>query len=204
MRPTAYLRALDLLTLFTAGCKKDDEDPQPTPPPPATPVTVTDIDGNTYSTVNIGAQVWMAVNLRTSKYRDGSTIPEVTENTSWEGLSTGAWSNYGNYAPNNDTYGKLYNWHAVNDTRGLCPQGWHVPSDAEWKALETTLGMPANELNNVGYRGDAANVGGKLKAVDQLWEPPNTGASNSSGFSALPGGHRNSDGQFVGVRYYGD
>lgn len=146
----------------------------------------------------------MAENLRTSKYRDGSTIPEVTENTSWEGLSTGAWSNYGNYAPNNDTYGKLYNWHAVNDTRGLCPQGWHVPSDAEWKALETTLGMPANELNNVGYRGDAANVGGKLKAVDQLWEPPNTGASNSSGFSALPGGHRNSDGQFVGVRYYGD
>ena len=190
--------------LFITGCKKDEEDPQPTPTPPPPAITVTDMDGTTYSTVTIGGQIWMAENLRTTKYRDGSAIPEVTDNAAWQGLSTGAWSNYGNFAGNNATYGKLYNWHAVNDARGLCPQGWHVATDAEWKTLETTLGLPASELNIAGYRGDAENVGGKMKSAIDLWEPPNTGANNSSGFSGLPGGHRNADGQFVGVRYYGD
>jgi uncharacterized protein (TIGR02145 family) len=146
----------------------------------------------------------MAENLRTTSYRDGSTIPEVTDNAAWQVVSTGAWCNYGNYTGNNATYGKLYNWYAVNDARGLCPQGWHVPTDDEWKTLETTLGMLTSEINIAGYRGDGQNVGGKLKAVDQLWEPPNAGASNSSGFTGLPGGFRDQNGNFVGVRYYGD
>ena len=194
--------ALCALVIVLSACKKEKEDPQPTPAPSA--ITVTDIDGNTYSTTTIGSQVWMAENLRTTRYRDGSTIPEVTDDVLWGGLVSGAWCNYGNYAGNNATYGKLYNWHAVNDARSLCPQGWHVPTDAEWKTLETTLGMLAGEINIAGYRGDAQNVGGKLKAVDQLWGPPNGGASNSSGFTGLPGGFRDEAGSFVGVRYYGD
>jgi len=202
MRNRLHLAAFCVALLSSTACKKDD--PQPTPPPPPPAVTVTDVDGTTYSTVTIGGQVWMAENLRTTKYRDGSAIPEVTGNSAWEALSTGAWCVYGNFAGNNATYGKLYNWYAVNDTRGLCPQGWHVPTDAEWKTLETTLGMPASEVNIAGYRGDAQNVGGKLKSMVQLWEAPNTGATNSSGFSGLPGGHRNADGEFIGVRFYGD
>lgn len=200
MRPRTT--TLCALVIMFGACKKEKDDAAPTPTPTA--ITVTDVDGNTYSTAAIGSQVWMAENLRTTKYRDGSAIPEVTVNAAWQGLSIGTWCNYGNYSGNNATFGKLYNWHAVNDARGLCPQGWHVPTDAEWKTLETTLGMLASEVNITGYRGDAQNVGGKLKSTIDLWEPPNDGATNSSGFAGLPGGFRDEDGNFVGVRYYGD
>lgn len=180
--------------LLFAACKKDKDDPQPTPTPPPSDNTVTDADGNSYPTVTIGSQVWMAQNLRTTKYRDGSAIPNITSHTGWGALTTGAYANYDNDAGHAATYGRLYNWHAVNDTRGLCPQGWHVPSDAEWKTLETTLGMPAGQLNQTDMiRGGSQNVGGKLKSITNHWVQPNEGATNESGFTALPGGVRYAD-----------
>lgn len=155
--------------------------------------TVTDIDGNVYDTISIGTQVWMKQNLKTTKYRDGSGIPNVTDNNAWSALTTGARCYYNNdsttIAP---VYGALYNWYAANDARSLCPTGWHVPSDAEWSTLTTYLG------------GDGV-AGGKLKEIDTLhWNSPNTGADNSSGFSALPGGNRGGNGNYSGIDNLGD
>ena len=151
---------------------------------------LTDGDGNNYETVLIGSDVWTAGNLRTGKYRNGNVIPGNISNSLWNTLTSGASALYNGATANDAIYGKLYNWYAVADPRGLCPSGWHVPSDAEWQALETVLGMPATELNNTGSRGSAQNVGGKMKAKSNLWYSPNTGATNSSGFSGLPGGYR--------------
>ena len=150
--------------------------------------SVTDIDGNVYPVVQIGDQCWMAANLKTTRYRDGSTIPNVTGNTVWFQLNSGAWCNYYNSPANDATYGKLYNWYAAANSN-ICPDGWHVPTDAEWQQLELALGMPAGEVNNTGYRGAVQNVGGKMKTTS-LWNAPNTGATNESGFSSLPGGDR--------------
>lgn len=160
------------------------------------PPTVTDIDGNEYPVVSIGDQCWMAANLRTTRYRDGSSIPNVTGNSQWADLNTAAWCSYDNYSGYDATYGKLYNWWAAANPN-ICPQGWHMPTDDEWKQLETALGMPANDLNNMGYRGVAQNVGGKMKTTT-LWNAPNTGATNESGFSGPSGGTRHlTDGYFV-------
>lgn len=131
----------------------------------------------------------MASNLRTTQYSDGTVIPNVTVNATWAQLNTGAWSNYENNVSNNATHGKLYNWYAATDPRGVCPLGWHVPTDAEWQLMESALGMPANELNAPGIRGEAQNLGGKLKTTS-LWNAPNAGATNESGFSGLPSGAR--------------
>jgi uncharacterized protein (TIGR02145 family) len=195
---------LCIAILFISGCKKDDPETSATPAPAPAAITVTDVEGSIYSTITIGSQVWMAENLRTGQYRDGSTIPNVPDNTAWSMLTTGAWSVYGNYAGNNVTYGKLYNWFAVTDPRGLCPQGWHVPSDTEWKQLEMHLGLSASDANLAGYRGETQSIGGKLKSTSDLWDAPNTGATNTSGFSALPGGYRIDNGDFIGVGSYGD
>jgi hypothetical protein len=101
--------------------------------------TSTDIDGNTYNTVQIGTQVWMSENLKTSRYRNGGSIPYVVGNTEWQALNTGAWSYYNHDETNDTVYGKLYNWYtSQGDT--LCPTGWHVPSDGEWTILTTYLG----------------------------------------------------------------
>jgi uncharacterized protein (TIGR02145 family) len=164
---------------------------------------VKDIDGNWYKVVQIGNQCWMAENLKTTKYRNGDTIPTNLSNASWSTTSSGAYAIYNNAVVNDSIYGKLYNWYAVADPRGLCPTGWHVPSDAEWKTLETSLGMPASELNKGGGRGSAQNVGGKMKAVSSLWLAPNTGATNSSGFTGLPGGLRGNLGAFGDLGYGG-
>jgi uncharacterized protein (TIGR02145 family) len=145
--------------------------------------SVTDIDGNTYATIQIGKQVWMAENLRTTRFRDGSIIPNVKDGMLWSKLSTGAWCNFDNDTGHDATYGKLYNWNAVADGRNLCPAGWHVPKDAEWTALTN-------------YLGGSDVAGGKLKATT-LWNAPNTGADNGVGFSGLPGGYRlNYNGSF--------
>ena len=141
--------------------------------------TVKDIDGNVYKTVKIGTQIWMAENLKTAHYRDGSPITEMEDSTQWVNAAnsnsqTGTWCYYDNNAENNTTYGKLYNWYAVADTHHLCPTGWHVPSDREWIVLERYLG------------GDGI-AGGKMKATT-LWKAPNCRADNSSGFTALPAG----------------
>jgi uncharacterized protein (TIGR02145 family) len=146
---------------------------------------VTDIDGNTYRTVRIGGQVWMAENLRTTKYNDGTAIPLVTDNNTWYGLSTPAYCWYDNdRSKNAPTYGALYNWYTVN-TGKLCPTGWHAPTDSEWTALTT-------------FMGGTSVAGGKLKETGIThWRSPNTGATNSSGFTGLPGGsHGYSSGPF--------
>ena len=113
-----------------------------------------------------------------SHYRNGDSIPEVTDPNIFDTLTTGAWCNYNNDPANEAIYGKLYNWYSVNDPRGLAPQGWHVPADSEWTILTTFLG-------------GSAIAGSALKDTSSLWGSPNTGSTNSSGFSGLPGGYRN-------------
>ena len=131
-----------------------------------------------YQTVTIGTQTWMAENLKTTHYRNGDTIINVTVDATWIGLSTGAWCNYSNLTANGIKYGHLYNWYAATDSRNIAPVGWHVPSDAEWTILTAYLGG-----ENV--------AGGKLKEVGTLnWLSPNIGATNETGFSALPSGYR--------------
>jgi len=151
--------------------------------------TVTDFDGNIYNTIQIGDQLWMAENLKVTHYSNSELIPNVTGSTEWVNLSTGAYCSYDNNDSNIGTYGLYYNWYAVVDIRGLAPAGWHIPTDAEWKQLEMFLGMSQSEADAVGYRG--IDEGGKLKEGGKThWYHPNLGATNSSGFSALPGGSR--------------
>ena len=154
--------------------------------------TISDQDGNIYKTVKIGEQTWMAENLRALHYLDGSPVQNVTDHDSWNILRNGAYCFYENDILYKDVYGALYNWYTVTDQRKICPAGWHVPSDDEWTILETTLG-------------GSKNAGIKIKEVGlRHWINPNIGASNLSGFSALPAGSRsfsvNDD--FLGLRYY--
>jgi uncharacterized protein (TIGR02145 family) len=138
------------------------------------PSMVTDIDGNMYSTITIGTQTWMKQNLKTTRLNDGTPIPNVSGGA-WGGLTTPAYCWYSDDNSYSATYGALYNWYAVN-TGKLAPQGWHVATDAEWTTLSNILG------------GDAL-AGGKLKEIGLAhWETPNTGATNETGFSAVPGG----------------
>ena len=148
-----------------------------------------DIDGNTYQTVQIGTQTWMKENLKTTRYRDGAAIPTGLSDSQWGAGTTGAYAIYDNNAANNTTYGKLYNWYAVTDSRNLCPTGWHIPSDAEWTTLENFLG-------------GATVAGGKMKTTTG-WTSPNTAATNESGFSGLPGGYRLYNGTYYSIGYYG-
>jgi uncharacterized protein (TIGR02145 family) len=116
------------LLFLTYGCKKDVENL-------FTPAgTVTDIDGNTYNVIKIGTQIWMAENLKTTKYRNGDPIPNITDLTEWGQLTTGGFCTYKNTINTDtiNTFGRLYNWYAVSDSRGLCPTGWHIPSSTEW------------------------------------------------------------------------
>jgi len=168
--------------------------------------TIRDIDGNHYSTVMIGDQEWMAENLRTTRFRNGDPIPNVTENREWRELSrteTGSWAYNENDIAYGDLYGKLYNWYAVDDARGLCPEGWTIPSDEDWITMELYLGLDKVQAYWTRRRGRDINLGGKLKAATDLWEAPNRGANNESGFNALPGGSRNYDGAFGGIGFGG-
>jgi uncharacterized protein (TIGR02145 family) len=153
---------------------------------------ILDIEGNKYKVVRIGTQTWMAEDLKTTKYNDGTPIPNITDNAAWAALATGAYCDYSNTPGNSVTYGRLYNWYAVN-TGKLAPTGWHVATDAEWTILTNYLGI------------DYPFAGGKLKETGTShWSPPNTGASNSSGFTALPGGYRMYlDGTFGNLGKYG-
>jgi uncharacterized protein (TIGR02145 family) len=141
--------------------------------------------------VTIGTQIWMTKNLDVENYRNGDSIPEVRDTSTWAALTTGAWCYYENNSAYGITYGKLYNWYAVNDSRGLAPSGWHVPTDAEWSTLTT-------------YLGGVSVAGGKLKESGTThWQSPNTGATNESCISALPGGYRYGNGSFYGIGNYG-
>ena len=140
--------------------------------------TVTDIDGNVYPTVMIGTQEWMAENLRVTHYRNGDAIPNITDNTQWLNTTTqGAWCSYDNDPTNKSTYGLLYNYYTTEDSRGVCPIGWHMPSDAEWTTLFS-------------YLGGTAVAGYKMKKVGVGI------GDNSSGFTALMGGYRHYLGYF--------
>ncbi|MBI5184526.1 MAG: chitobiase/beta-hexosaminidase C-terminal domain-containing protein [Nitrospinae bacterium] len=152
--------------------------------------TVTDIDGNAYNTVTIGTQRWMKENLKVTKYRNGEAIP-TTRDISAETSPKYQWAYNGNES-NVSTYGRLYTWYAATDSRGVCPAGWHLPTDAEW----TTL---------MDYLGGESAAGGKMKESGTThWNSPNTSADNSSGFTALPGGYRYYDGSFYLFGYYGN
>jgi uncharacterized protein (TIGR02145 family) len=154
--------------------------------------SVTDVDGNVYHAVTIGTQTWTVENLKTTKYNDGTAIPLVTDSAAWSNLTTGAYCWYNNDATTNKaTYGALYNWYAVN-TGKLAPAGWHVPTDAEWSTLSAYLG------------GDNVSGGALKEPGTTHWYSPNTGATNSSGFSALPGGYRGYRGYNGNFDYIGD
>ena len=150
-------------------------------------------DGRTYDLVEIGGQCWFADNLATDQYRNGDLIPTGLDNTTWQNTTAGAYAIYSNDPANDVTYGKLYNWYTTIDTRGLCPTGWHVPSDCEWMYLEGSLGMSVANQETSGSRG--TNEGGALKATNN-WNSPNIGATNSSGFTGLPGGWRYFNGSY--------
>jgi uncharacterized protein (TIGR02145 family) len=143
------------------------------------------ITTNAGASVTICAQIWSTRNLEVTKYRNGDPIPQSNQ-AQWASLTTGAWRYYNDDSTYGPKYGKLYNWFAVNDSRGLAPTGWHIPSETEWTSLSNCLGG-----NSV--------AGGKLKAISPLWFSPNIGATNSSGFTALPGGCSNNIG--LGVFY---
>jgi len=170
--------------------------------------TVTDIDGNSYNVVTIGTQVWMKENLKTTKYNDGTVIPNITDNTAWEALTTGAYSDYDNTPSNSTTYGRLYNWYAVdnnastkvasNGGKNVCPTGWHVPNNAEWTALTDYL-----VNNGFGYEGSGYDIGKSMAATSGWTSDPSAGnvgndqaSNNSSGFTALPSGYRYGHGPF--------
>ena len=139
---------------------------------------IADYDNNSYKWVKIENQIWMAENLKTTKYRDGTAIPNITDSADWGNLTTGAYCDYDNLPTNGTIYGRLYNWHAAVDSRNLCPAGWHVPTHDEWESLNT-------------YLGHGLTAGGKLKETGTTsWSAPNTDATNETGFTALPGGFR--------------
>ena len=168
----------------------------------STPPLLTDIDGNTYHTVQIGTQVWMSENLKVTHYRDGQAIPLVTGHNEWVGLTSGAYCEYNNSAAFADIYGKLYNFYALLDPRNLAPPGWHVPTDADWKILEGNVDSRYS-VGNVAWEGAGErgyDAGGKLKSKSNHWSSPNIGANDTSGFSALPAGVRDPvDGSYKSV-----
>ena len=169
--------------------------------------TLTDYDGNTYETVTICDQTWMAENLKTTHYADGTEIPLVENNWANLNLNEKAYCFYGNDPENGDIYGVLYTWAAAmngssgsssnpSEVQGVCPSGWHLPSDEEWKELEMCLGMSQAEADK-SHRNVARGTdeGGKLKEAGlSHWRTPNEGATNSSGFTALPAGYMSDGG----------
>jgi uncharacterized protein (TIGR02145 family) len=139
--------------------------------------------------VQIGEQIWMTRNLDVEVYRNGDTIPQITDPEEWINADEGAWCYYENEEEHGKNFGKLYNWYAVNDPRGLAPEGWRVASDDDWKELEIFLGLSEDDVDDWAYRG--LNEGGKLKDTKSAyWNLPNIGATNEYNFDALPAGYR--------------
>lgn len=194
------LLIMGVFLVFASSCNKDDDNNinpssnnQPNGKttavfnPDVSYGTMTDQDGNTYKIVTIGTQTWMAENLRTTIYNDGTAIPNVTDSNEWCDLTTGAYCNYNNTTDQDTiaTFGRLYNWYAVN-TGLLAPKGWHIPTYDEWKTLTD-------------YLGGEYVAGEKLKEEGTShWYTPNQGATNESGFTALPGGIRG----YIGKSFY--
>ena len=164
------------------------------------PCVVTDFDGNSYATVQIGDQVWMTENLKTTHYNNGDEIPTNLSYSDWQNTTSGAVSVYDDEESNAHTYGRLYNWYAVDDGRGVCPENFHVPTDDEYKELEMFLGMSESEANSSGWRG--TNEGSKLADRADLWNNgnlENNSEFGASGFSAFPGGYRYFSGAYYSM-----
>jgi uncharacterized protein (TIGR02145 family) len=166
--------------------------------------SITDVDGNSYKTIIIGTQEWMAENLKTTKYRNGESVAQVTDSM-WMNLNSGAWTYYENNSQYDCPLGKLYNWYAVIDSRNLCPSGWHIPSDIEWNILIGHLDpnyIPNPPTNSADIQSEIA--GGKMKNTGtKYWLSPNTDATNESGFSGLPGGQHTYYSRSEGYGYDG-
>lgn len=190
-----FKKSLAVLCLLMAvSCKKENSSLQSKPSINELSTATLSADAENAAAANanvikIGTQRWMIKNLSVARYKNGDKIPQVKDSAEWASLTTGAWCYYKNNAITGATYGKLYNWYAVNDPRGLAPTGFHIPSDAEWTTLSTFLG------------GDLL-AGGKMKSTGTiqvgtgLWNSPNTDATNSTGFTGLPGGYRNNNAVF--------
>ncbi len=179
--------------LIVAACKKSAA-PAPVTDESSSAAGTTDFAGTDkkYPFIQIGTQKWMAANLDVGHYRNGDKIPQVRGKAAWAALTTGAWCWYNNDPANGAVYGRLYNWYAVTDPRGLAPEGWHIPSAEEWTTLSTFLG------------GDL-EAGGKMKEEGTIhWIDPNSDATNSSGFTGLPGGVRLDNGKFFYGGMYAD
>ena len=193
MKPAIKTGLVALCFLIALSCKKESRNL------PSSSITdesaTSDLVTGKYGVVTIGTQKWMARNLDVTHYRNGDKIPQVKCKPDWKALTTGAWCWYNNDSTNGAIYGKLYNWYAVNDPRGLAPAGWHVPSYWEWDTLYNFL--------------SPYNVGGKLKdtgtieAGTGLWYAPNYRAVNKTGFTALPGGYRTQLAAFEYLGYLG-
>lgn len=179
------LMLIGLLLFCTISCKNKDSNSDTIYfNPSITYGTMTDQDGNTYKTVTIGSQTWMAENLKVIKFRNGDAIPNVSSLIG-DSITSAAYCNYDNN-PDNSTHGRLYNWYAATDSPNVCPYGWHIPSDSEW----TTL---------INYLGEEV-AGGKMKEAGLThWSSPNTGADNSSGFTAIPLGARYGQDLYFGL-----
>ena len=177
---SSYTLILGSIIFLAVSCKKEEKPPEP----------VIDIAGNIYKTVKTGTQVWMAENLKTTRFNDGTDIPLVTDSSAWSSLSIPGYCWYNNDESRyKSPYGALYNGYAVS-TGKLCPAGWHVPAREEWQLLRDFLG-------------DTIEGGGKMKeAGTRHWFTPNKGADNSSGFTALGSGIRYFEGTFSAVLYY--
>ena len=177
-----YVTGILFAANLTLSCNKEDSSNQSN----FETGTLTDIDGNVYKSIKIGDQWWMAENLRVSKFRNGDEISYTATNSEWRTLTIPSYCYYNNgFEAYAQVYGFLYNWKAASDSRNIAPEGWHVPTEAEWRTM-------------VDYLGGSAMAGGKMKeAGTKHWFSPNTGATNSSGFSALPSGSRGaSTGEF--------
>jgi uncharacterized protein (TIGR02145 family) len=156
--------------------------------PPAVQ-SIFDADGNAYTSVIVGEQEWLAQNLKTTKYCNGDPLVTDLISISWQSSSVGSWAHYNDDPSMDETFGKLYNFYAVTDTRSVCPCGWHVPTTIEWNTLFVFLGGPSVS-------------GGLLKSTAN-WNTPNTGATNAYGFGAQGGGYRLSNGNYSQQNVYG-
>jgi len=159
---------------------------------------VEDVDGNRYTPIAIGGQEWLRENLKTTRYQDGTPIANVTDAGQWVSTNAPAFAWYENDSAKKNTFGALYNWRAVGSRDDLCPCGWRVATDEDWKTLEAYLGMEASQIEGTGMRG--TGEGAKLKqAGTQNWDSPNEGATDAFGFAAVPSGRRTDKGVFLGL-----
>lgn len=162
--------SLLLLTIILSSCSREDSSSSQSSEP------IIDLDGNEYQSLRIGDDFWLDRNLNVSHYRNGDEIPHIQDPQEWAALTTGAWCYYDNITANGEVYGKLYNWYAVNDERGIAPDGWHVASDNDWSNL-------------LDASGGVVQAGNQLKSV-YGWNDTNTDVTNQTAFTALPGGRR--------------